>query len=207
MSTAELPAPARGRPRSAAADRAIMDAVLDLVAEGHSIASLSIEAIAKRAGVGKATIYRRWSNLDALLIDAFAADHAIPDSIPMGSIRESLIAVLEIVAGYGRRTAGQVFAALQADASRNPGFRDRYFAQVIEPRRVLLRQLLRWGIERGELRPDIDLEAVREVLIGPMLLHVKHGPFADPLDADLPRRIVDTVLRGIGTAKALDPGQ
>jgi AcrR family transcriptional regulator len=180
-----------------------VDAVLALVVEGHSIASLSIESIARRAGVAKATIYRRWSNLEELLIEAFASGRTIPDSIPMGSIRESLIAVLETVGNYGHHTAGRVFAALQADAQHNPGFRDRYFAWVIEPRRELLRQLLRQGIERGELRPDIDFEAVREVLIGPMLAHVKHRSFADPLDADMPRRIVDTVLQGIGSAKTL----
>jgi AcrR family transcriptional regulator len=196
------PAPAaagRGRPRSAAADRAILDAVLALVVEGHSIASLSIEAVARRAGVGKATIYRRWSNLEALLIEAFATEHALPITLPGTSIRDDLIVVLETVASYGQRTAGRVFAALHADARRNPSFRDRYFAEVIEPRRELLRALLRRGIARGELRPDIDLEAVREVLIGPILVHVKEGPFADPLTADLPRRIVDTVLAGIGT--------
>jgi AcrR family transcriptional regulator len=197
MSVAEGPLP-RGRPRSAAADRAIVDAVLDLVAEGNSIASLSIAAIARRAGVGKATIYRRWSNLEALLIEAFAREHTMPELPPDLPMRECLIVVLESVARYGRRTGGRIFAALQADAVRNPAFRDRYFAQVIEPRYERLRQLLRRGIERGELRADIDLEAVREVLLAPMLLRLKSGHFADPLDGDLPRRIVDTVLRGFG---------
>lgn len=186
----------RGRPRSAAADRAIAEAVIGMVVEGESIANLTMEAIARRAGVGKATLYRRWPNLEALLIDAFATEHEVP-VLPHRTIREDLVIVLKTVASYGQRTGGRIFAALQADAKRNPAFRDRYFAQVIEPRREMLRALLRSGIERGELRPDIDLEAVREVLISPMLISVKRGPFASPPPADMAERIVDTVLAGI----------
>jgi AcrR family transcriptional regulator len=192
-----MPPSARGRPRSAAVDRANRKAVLDMVAEGVSLANLSMEAIARRAGVGKATLYRRWPNLEALLIEAFATDHPLP-SLPGRSIREDLVLVLETVASYGHRSGGMIFAAVQADAQRNPDFRDRYFAQVIEPRRQMLRALLYRGIERGELRPDIDLDAVREVLISPMLVVVKGGALADPLEADMPARIVDTVLAGIG---------
>jgi AcrR family transcriptional regulator len=192
---------ARGRPRSAAADRAITTAVLSMVAEGESLANLTMEAIAKRAGVGKATLYRRWANLEALLIEAFATEHDVPD-LPHVSVREDLILVLKTVAGYGQHTAGAIFAALQADAKRNPDFRNRYFAQVIEPRREMLRQLLLWWIERGALRADIDLVAVREVLIAPMLVIMKAGPFADPYDADMPARIVDTVLAGIARRPA-----
>src|SRR5918911_454834 len=64
---------APGRPRSARADEAIIDAVLDLLAEGPAAESMSIESIAARAGVGKATIYRRWPNKEALVVDAVTA--------------------------------------------------------------------------------------------------------------------------------------
>src|SRR2546430_2040846 len=68
---------APGRPRSVRVDEAIIDAVLDLLADG-SIESLSIEAIAARAGVGKATLYRRWSNKDDLLLDAIRTLKGMP---------------------------------------------------------------------------------------------------------------------------------
>ena len=64
---------APGRPRSAQADEAILDAVLELLGAGHSVAAISIEAVAAKAGVGKATIYRRWPNKEALLVDAVAS--------------------------------------------------------------------------------------------------------------------------------------
>jgi len=64
---------APGRPRNARTDEAILHAVLDLLSEGQSVAAISIEAVAARAGVGKATIYRRWPNKEALIIDAIAA--------------------------------------------------------------------------------------------------------------------------------------
>ncbi|MFD0746939.1 TetR/AcrR family transcriptional regulator [Phytohabitans flavus] len=73
-----------GRPRSTRADEAIMEAVLDLLAEGSTIESLSIEAIAAKAGVGKATIYRRWSGKQALLVDAIRRLKGQP-STPKGS--------------------------------------------------------------------------------------------------------------------------
>jgi AcrR family transcriptional regulator len=196
-------AAARGRPRSAAADRAITEAVLGMVRDGESLANLTMEAIARRAGVGKATLYRRWPNLEALLIDAFATDHEVP-VLPRRSIREDLVIVLKTVASYGQRTGWRIYAALQADAKRNPAFRDRYFAQVIEPRREMLRTLLRTGIERGELRADIDLEAVREVLISPMLISASRGMAADPHTADMAERIVDTVLAGIAALPRKD---
>src|SRR6266508_4000945 len=62
-----------GRPRSARVDEAIIDAVLEMVAEGHTVDALSMDAVAARAGVGKATIYRRWPNKEALIIDAVAS--------------------------------------------------------------------------------------------------------------------------------------
>src|SRR3954454_12876755 len=101
---------APGRPRNAQADRAIIQAVLDLLSAGQSADALSIEAVAAKAGVGKATIYRRWANKEALLVDAVATMKG-PLPVPLGeSVRDDLVM---LVAGmrnkrseqYGRATA------------------------------------------------------------------------------------------------------
>src|SRR6185436_8741582 len=86
---------APGRPRSAQADEAILDAVLEMLSGGHSVAAISIEAVASRAGVGKATIYRRWPNKEALIIDAVASMKG-PLPAPVGeSVRDDLVMLLK----------------------------------------------------------------------------------------------------------------
>src|SRR5690349_24681883 len=85
---------APGRPRSARADEAIIDAVLDLFAEGSSAEAISIEAVAARAGVGKATIYRRWPNKDALIIDAVSTIKGAVPSVRGESVSDDLVALL-----------------------------------------------------------------------------------------------------------------
>src|SRR3954454_15687844 len=99
-----------GRPRSARVDEAIVEAVFELLSSGQSADAISIEAVAAKAGVGKATIYRRWPNKEALLIDAVATMKG-PLPVPLGeSVRDDLVM---LVAGmrnkrseqYGRATA------------------------------------------------------------------------------------------------------
>src|SRR5882757_5788556 len=85
---------APGRPRSPQADEAIIEAVLDLLAEGTPFEALSIEAVAARAGVGKATIYRRWSSKETLLVDAVATLKGDPARISGVSVREDLITLI-----------------------------------------------------------------------------------------------------------------
>src|SRR5437764_14075432 len=89
----QLAARPPGRPRSERADKAIVDATLDLLAEEGGVTGVSIEAVAARAGVGKTTIYRRWPNKEALIIDALAALKE-PFPVPRGdSARDDLVAL------------------------------------------------------------------------------------------------------------------
>src|SRR3569832_490929 len=97
-----------GRPRSARADEAIIEAVLDLFAEGHTADALSIEAIAARAGVGKATIYRRWPNKDALIVDAVIALKGTVPPINCESVREDLIILMNHTKQSSDQRAGKV---------------------------------------------------------------------------------------------------
>src|SRR5438552_17303325 len=96
---------APGRPRSERAEKAIIDATLDLLVEEAGVAGLSIEAIAGRAGVGKTTIYRRWPNKEALIIDALASLKRPLPPVPGRSVREDLVVMARAVVPSGDRRA------------------------------------------------------------------------------------------------------
>jgi AcrR family transcriptional regulator len=187
-----------GRPRSDQADRAIIDAALELFAEGGPD-GLSIEQVAARAGVGKATIYRRWPAKEDLLLDALDAlgDLKTPLPAPKGkSVRSDLITLLEAMcrdSADPRRSRG--FALLQGEGRRYPRLMSRYAETVAGPRREALRSVLRRGVATGELREDTDVEAAVLLLSGAVLAQGRPGQ-ARP-DARYARRAVDELLRGL----------
>ena len=186
---------APGRPRNAQADEAILDAVLDLLGDGQSAAAISIEAVAAKAGVGKATIYRRWANKEALLIDAVRRMKGPLPEPPGRSVREDLIVIVQAHRTKRAQRYGKVTACLLPELIKDEEL-SRMYQAVIEPRRDVTRQVLRRGIERGELRADLDVELTVLMLSSPgIMLSVRHwGP-------DLPAEgfaesLVDALLRG-----------
>lgn len=199
---AELPAVpgaarTQGRPRSSRAHEAILEAVLDLIEEGTTVEALSMEAIAARAGVGKATIYRRWAGKDELLLETLVKLKG-PPTQPVGdSVRADLIRLLS-VAGQQDQRAVRVMPCLMPEVSRSPEAYRIWQEAITEPRREVMREVLRRGVATGELRADLDVEVTVSVLISPLLLHrmVRWNPRLDEVD-DLAEQIVDVVLRGV----------
>lgn len=186
---------APGRPRSARVDEAIVEAVLDLLVEGVTADALTIEAVAAKAGVGKATIYRRWVNKDALLVDAVAA---LKGPLPelTGSLRADLITLLRPVGRNTMTRASSVLPCLISELRRSPTLRECY-QKVVEPRRELMRETVRRGIADGELRPDLDLEVVIAMLVGPMLAH-SFGNLDPTIEREtLPERLLEALWPAI----------
>ena len=182
-----------GRPRSPQADQAILDAVLDLLSEGLSAAAVSIEAVAARAGVGKATIYRRWPNKEALLIDAVAAMKG-PLPEPAGvSVRDDLIMLMRANRTGRAQRYGKVTACLLPEFLRDEQLHRMYQA-VIEPRRDVTRGVLRRGIASGELRADLDIELTLLMLQGPSMMQNLLQPPGVPEEGFV-EKLVDAVLR------------
>jgi AcrR family transcriptional regulator len=184
-----------GRPRSEDAERAIIDAALSLFAEAGPD-GLCIEKVAARAGVGKATIYRRWAGKEDLLLDALAALR-VPLPEPAGkSVRSDLIALLEAMCDESAdpRRARQ-FALLQGEGAKYPRVMARYTETVVEPRREVVRSVLRRGIVTGELREEIDIEAALYMLSGSILIRSRCGP--ERIEDGYARRVVDQLLRGL----------
>ncbi len=184
-----------GRPRSERADQAIIDAALSLFAESGP-EGLCIERVAARAGVGKATIYRRWPGKEDLLLDAIAALKA-PLPEPAGrSVREDLVALLRAMCqDVADPRRAREYALLLGEGAKYPRLMARYVETVLEPRREVIRTVLRRGMASGELRPDLDVNAALFMLVGAVL--ARRGQEQPPIPPDYPERVVDELLRGL----------
>jgi AcrR family transcriptional regulator len=183
-----------GRPRSEQAERAIIDAALSLFAE-YGPDGVCMEQVAARAGVGKATIYRRWPGKEDLLLDALAAlKSPLPE--PQGrSVRDDLVAVLDAMCrdAADPRRARQ-FALLQGEGAKYPRLMARFIETVVEPRREVVRSILRRGVATGELREDTDIEVALYMLRGAALASTGHD---EPVPPGYAQRVVGTLLRGL----------
>ena len=183
-----------GRPRSEQADHAILAAALDLFAESGPDA-LCIEQVAAKAGVGKATIYRRWPGKEDMLVDALGSlGTHLP--VPQGrSVRADLVALLNAIckeAADPRRS--RLFALLQGEGVRYPRLMAKYVETVVRPQRDVVRSILRRGVATGELRENTDIDAATFLLNGAVLASM-YGP--EPTDARYAKRVVEELLRGL----------
>lgn len=201
MRNSSVPKRARrpaGRPQSPRVREAVLGASLAVIAE-RGVAGATVDLIAARAGVGKHSIYRRWRSKQDLLVDALAEAVAmpLPDEVPADAtmlIRE--IASVWVTLAEDpvlRAFAAQVFA----EAARDPQLLEVYEERVAQPRRARVLALLEVARERGQLRPDTDLDVAADLLIGPAFYRMMSAgprpPFRDGyLDA-----LVNALCTGI----------
>jgi len=192
----------RGRPRSEHSHEAILGAVLALLEE-EGYQAVTIEGVARQAGVGKQTIYRWWKCRAELVLEAYANHSASKVPIPdRGSLRADLEAFL--TAGFKRLTeiSGPVMCGLIADAVHDDAFREVLLTAFVAKRQDALKVLLARGIERNELSPDADLDLICELVFGPtwQRLLLRNGK----LDARFARQLTGAILAGFGTRQATD---
>jgi AcrR family transcriptional regulator len=158
-----------GRPRSAQSHEAIVRATLELLAE-VGFERLTMEQVQRRAGVGKATIYRRWASKSELVKEAiqfFSAELPVPDT---GSLKTDYAVVAQAVLAIAEdRNAALLMPRLLSEVGHDPELHAIFSAQLVEPRRAVVRTMLRRAQERGELRADVDLELAVDLLVGPVL--------------------------------------
>lgn len=195
---AEQPVKGRspGRPRSERAEKAILEATLDLLVEEAGVAGVTIEAVAARAGVGKTTIYRRWPNKERLIIEALASTKS-PVVVPHGSdLREDLVALAKAVRPGTDPRADCAWNIL-GGAGKHPELARQFQQEVIQPRREVMRTVLRRGIERGEIDPDIDIEAAITMIVGAITLRARSYDPDDAYPEDFHERVVDLALHGL----------
>ena len=195
LAQADATARRPGRPRSEAAEHAIIEATLELFAEG-GVEGVCVEAVAAKAGVGKATIYRRWPGKEELLIHAIGSlKTALPE--PKGaSVRDDLIAIVELlVSDAADPRYMRQFTMWMSEGQKYPRLMSMFKESVVEPNRRVIRGVLRRGVETGELRPDIDVDLSMFCLTGTVMARGKHGEDAFP--AGFAEQLVDQVLSGL----------
>lgn len=183
-----------GRPRSEKARLAILRSALNLLSK-NGFADLTIEEVAERAAVGKATVYRWWPNKGALIADAFAGSTIrhlhFPDT---GSVytdmSRQMRQLVKVFRGSRGRIVSAILAAGQNDHDLLAAFRDRF----LWPRRQEAYATLERGIRRGELRKDVDPDLLLDSLYGPIYMRflIRH----DSLTPEFVNRLCALVLRG-----------
>jgi AcrR family transcriptional regulator len=184
-----------GRPRSTTAGNTILDATLALLGEG-GFQALSMDAVAARAGVSKATIYRRWSSREAMVADAVLRLSRTVPTPDTGSIHGDLLAILQGLAAIlatpqSTRLVSGLLARAAVDARLGRALREGFLAE----RRASARKVFERAIARGELRADLDLELAIDLAAAP--LYYRCLVSAAPLDDAYIHRLTETILRAL----------
>jgi len=194
----DAPAKGPGRPRDPEADRAILQATIELLGE-EGYEGLSIEGVAARAGVGKTTVYRRWPSKEPLVVDAIGRCKSPEDPAPTRadeSTRDALVRVLNhFTRAMELSESGRMMAGLIVEMSHNPELAEAVRTGILEHRRSFVFAILKRGIELGEIRRDVDVEVVADMLSGPVVMRVLLT--GGPITPRLVRKVVDTMLDGI----------
>jgi AcrR family transcriptional regulator len=171
-----------------------MEAAADLLIEG-GLAAATIEAIAARAGVSKVTIYKWWPSRGAVAIDAYFHRYRVGITAEdTGDVVHDLTVQLQALTDAFRGRAGEVMAELIGQAQSDPCLADVLRDRWIQPRREIVGALLRRAVDRGQIRPDVDVEILMDQLYAPLYYRLVIGH--QPLGESLAPALVRTLLNG-----------
>jgi AcrR family transcriptional regulator len=185
----------RGRPRSEDARRAVLDAALRLC-ERDGYQQLTIKAIATEAGVGRQTVYRWWPDKAEILMEALvelAESLDLREPIDSGDTLSDVRALLSITYSLTQSITGQAIVGLMSDAQADPALSAKLQGNVIGPRRDALREILRRGVERGEVSAAVSLDLVVDFAFGAMWYRLlsRHAP----VNEELAGKVTDALAR------------
>jgi len=186
-----------GRRRDAGKDDVILDATRELLAE-RGYDGMTMDAVAERAGAGKASVYRRWPSKVQLTVDAIVCGRGVAvtiDDLPdTGSLRGDLLSVRF---GAHRTDNTELMSGLMSAVRENPEVAAAFQQQFVASRVTLMRQLLERAQARGELRPDVDLDMVAAV--APAMIAYRKVVVGKKVDDDFVLRMIDTVILPLAT--------
>ena len=188
---------APGRPRSSAADEAILEAAVDVFAD-VGLEGLTMEGVAARAGVAKNTIYRRYANKLDLVVSAVRRYTDVGAPPPdTGTTRGDAHALVEeLVAILTDTPIGRMLPILVAVRTRVPEL-DAAYAEIVAEKRARSAVVVRRAVERGDLRSDVDVDVVTDALVSAAFYRFLVS--RAPLDATFTDAVVENALRAFGT--------
>ena len=183
-----------GRPRDPDVDRSVVDAAVAIIIE-IGFDGMTMEAVAKRAGVAKASVYRRFpSKIDLAVAACEAAGPALSPVPDTGSVRDDLVGVLAaLLEKLLGSDSGRLMPAMVAASGHNEEVREvlRRFSASRRSRTI---EVLQRAVDRGELRADLDIELFADMLTGPVIY--RHLISGRPINKKVVRALVDQALAG-----------
>lgn len=183
------------RPRSIKVHEAAVDATRQLLAEG-GLPAATMDAIAARSGVSKATLYKHWPSRTAVAAEAFGRDMA--DAVPLpdtGTTAGDLGEQVRLVSRFYATPEGTVFSQLLAACVSDEGGAAYFRAWFLAGRRTAIATLWQRGVERGDVRPGVDADTATDLLFGPLIFRLLTGHL--PLTDDGAAAIAEAALHGL----------
>lgn len=186
-----------GRPRSEETKRAILTASYELLLE-NGFKTVTVEGIAERAGVSKATIYKWWPNKAAVVLDGFFnATEAMLQLPDTGSVREDLCIQVNDLATFLTSQKGKVITELIAEGQFDTNIADEYRKRYFNPRRLISRDILERGMQRGQLRKDLDIELSIDLIFAPLFYRLLITEEA--VDSAFVKSLISYAFKGLDT--------
>lgn len=189
----------RGRPRNADAEKAILAASYDLLLE-NGFGAVTIEKIAERARVSKATIYKWWPNKAAVIMDGYLSAAAerlpVPDT---GSVFNDVFIHANNLSTFLTSQEGKIITEIIGEGQFDPGLAEAYRTRYFNPRRIEARLLLKRGIERGELKESLDVDVSIDLVYGPIFYRLL--VIGEKLDETYIRTLVTSAFEGIRSSE------
>jgi len=165
----------RGRQRSIEAQSAVLEATSKLL-EKKCLCKVTTEAIALLSGVSKATIYKWWPNKTLVALDAFLMH--MTDKVPTpntGSAKKDFTEQVKSLIAFYSSASGKVFSQFVAEGQSDPAFLELFRERFVKPRRNDVRIIWQRGVERGEIRSNVDSEVVLDLIYGPIIFRLLSG--------------------------------
>jgi AcrR family transcriptional regulator len=190
----------RGRPRSEESEEAILAATIQLLSE-KPLRDISMEEIARKAGVGKATIYKWWPSKAYVALDAYL--RKTNQMVPMpdtGSLRRDLLVQVRSLMVFYRSPAGQILGQFVAESQTDKEFASLFRERFLKPRRAASGVIFDRGVERGEIDQNLNRELVLDMIYGPAIyrLIVRHAS----LEVKLADEMVSILLGGLDNRRS-----
>lgn len=185
----------RGRPRNVETEKSILSASYDLLLE-TGFGAVTVEKIADRAKVSKATIYKWWPNKAAVVMDGFlssAADRLpVPDT---GSVFDDILMHATNLSRFLISREGKIITEIIGEGQMDSGLAEAYRTRYFQPRRLEARSLMERGVQRGELKDNLDIEVVTDLIYGPIFYRLLVT--GQPIDDAYVQQLVRYAFQGI----------